>query len=79
MTWETGNVTRTEINRLAAQIAAGMEGGIPDDELMRRCVGMALSQDLSDDELAQLVREVDAHTRRHSPNNSPCRGSVQAP
>jgi hypothetical protein len=64
MTWETGHVTPIEINRLAAQVAANLDGTTSADEVLRRCVGMALSQDLSDAELAMLVLEVDQHSSR---------------
>ena len=73
MTWETGNVTRIEINRLAAQVAANLDMAATDDEVMRRCVGMALSQDLSDAELAMLVSEVDHCSGRSKPTAEPVR------
>lgn len=63
MTWKPGTVMRTEINRLAAQVAANLHGSPTDDEILRLCVGMALSQDLSDEELRMLVSEVDKYSQ----------------
>ncbi len=66
MTWETGIVTSMEINRLAAQLAAQIDPSTSDDEVLRRCIGMALSQDLSDDQLHVLVSTVDHYSGRRT-------------
>ncbi|RAU20417.1 hypothetical protein CU669_18360 [Paramagnetospirillum kuznetsovii] len=53
-----------EINRLAAQLAANIAPSASDDDVLRLCIGMALSQDMTDEELALLVSAVDQYDGR---------------
>ena len=77
MTWETGDAAKAVIKRLAEQLAANLPHGVSGDEVLRRCVGMALSQDLTDDELQALVGAVDS--LRDLPAVPSCRGAIQGP
>jgi hypothetical protein len=47
------------INRLAVQVAANLDASASPDDILRACVGMALSHDISDQDLQDLLAEVD--------------------
>jgi hypothetical protein len=60
MTWETGFVARVEIKRLAAQVVANISATSSTEDILRLCIGIALSKDLVDSDLLGLLTEVGA-------------------
>jgi len=57
-------VNTSVISRLAVQVIANLDAAASPDDIVRACVGMALSHDLGDDQLQDLLAEADRLLRR---------------